>query len=322
MSVPQEPPPSYEQATATATSSSQTSHATSTTAATPRCNSLDSSSPQLRPLPEGWIRTFDRQTQHPFYVDTKANPPRSTWNHPYDDAQYLDSLPPSERQRIRSSRPNPQAHLEVPGGGGYLTAESTDEEAFHSDDPAYRRQGSSSQREKRRLGRKFKDKITGTTHEQRAAERRRREQEERDAERQEEIFWKCMEDAIRSGRPQYLGKDRQGKDVFLEPPSGAGLGGNLGGGYPGVISRRRLSPYLSEVEYRIGRRPGPEGRYLRPDGGGLGLGYSYGGGYGYGTGLGGVGYRRPVGGGYGRGFGGLPLFAPILGGLMIGSMIS
>lgn len=38
-----------------------------------------------RPLPEGWVRQLDPNTGHHFYVDTKANPPKSIWQHPYDD---------------------------------------------------------------------------------------------------------------------------------------------------------------------------------------------------------------------------------------------
>jgi len=44
-----------------------------------------------RPLPEGWIRQWDTNTQHHFYVDTRANPPRSIWNHPLEDKEYLES---------------------------------------------------------------------------------------------------------------------------------------------------------------------------------------------------------------------------------------
>lgn len=36
------------------------------------------------PLPDGWRREFDAKTEHTFYVDTKAKPPRSIWVHPYE----------------------------------------------------------------------------------------------------------------------------------------------------------------------------------------------------------------------------------------------
>jgi len=44
-----------------------------------------------RPLPEGWIRQFDATSQHHYYVDTRTSPPRSIWNHPLEDDEYLDS---------------------------------------------------------------------------------------------------------------------------------------------------------------------------------------------------------------------------------------
>jgi len=43
------------------------------------------------PLPEGWIRQWDPESKHHFYVDTKANPPRTIWNHPYEDREWLES---------------------------------------------------------------------------------------------------------------------------------------------------------------------------------------------------------------------------------------
>lgn len=61
-----------------------------------------------RPLPEGWVRQWDTNSQHHFYVghfplslrhrrhvdpidqvDTRTNPPRSIWNHPLEDDEYL-----------------------------------------------------------------------------------------------------------------------------------------------------------------------------------------------------------------------------------------
>ncbi|KAG8988352.1 hypothetical protein FRB90_002804 [Tulasnella sp. 427] len=47
--------------------------------------------PDNRPIPEGWIRQWDPNNQEYFFVDTRANPPRSIWDHPLDDAQYRKS---------------------------------------------------------------------------------------------------------------------------------------------------------------------------------------------------------------------------------------
>ncbi|KAF8078760.1 hypothetical protein FPV67DRAFT_1466362 [Lyophyllum atratum] len=65
------------------------------------------------PLPYGWVRQFHQESGHPFYVDTKANPPRSIWVHPYEDEQYL-SEHPDTREKTGSkysppSTPIPQS---------------------------------------------------------------------------------------------------------------------------------------------------------------------------------------------------------------------
>jgi len=44
-------------------------------------------------LPYGWVQEMDRTYNHPYYVDTNVKPPRATWGHPYEDAQYLCEHP-------------------------------------------------------------------------------------------------------------------------------------------------------------------------------------------------------------------------------------
>ncbi|KAK0755057.1 hypothetical protein B0T18DRAFT_435263 [Schizothecium vesticola] len=192
---------------------------------------------ELRPLPPGWVRTYDPETQHQFFVDTSRDPPRSIWVHPHDDDEYLASLPAEERARLRLRPSTPEAAMH----------DTTDEE--HEHEPA-------AQQPKKKLGRKLKDKITGTTHEQRARERAEREEREREAYAQHQRFRMGMQEAARTGRPQFIGTDRSGDDVYLEP---------AGRGFPGVAAVRRLGPYLEEVQYRSGMSPGPTGR------GGMGL---------------------------------------------------
>ncbi|EPT03905.1 hypothetical protein FOMPIDRAFT_98838 [Fomitopsis schrenkii] len=65
----------------------------------------------LRELPDGWVQEFDPQTKHPFWVDTRANPPRATWVHPYEDEHFLREHP-SIREKIARgglARPNSDA---------------------------------------------------------------------------------------------------------------------------------------------------------------------------------------------------------------------
>ena len=97
---PHEPPPSYESATGS-----------SSTEPTPGIARVSTDEPgarvdrngipmerrrsmedEQRPLPPGWVRTFDPESHHQFFVDTKADPPRSIWTHPYDDEQFLSTL--------------------------------------------------------------------------------------------------------------------------------------------------------------------------------------------------------------------------------------
>ncbi|KAJ3721562.1 hypothetical protein C8R42DRAFT_667804 [Lentinula raphanica] len=63
------------------------------------------------PLPYGWIEQYHEG--HRYYVDTKANPPRSIWVHPYEDEQYLREHPdvrekvrPSSSQGLNSKKPS------------------------------------------------------------------------------------------------------------------------------------------------------------------------------------------------------------------------
>jgi hypothetical protein len=52
-----------------------------------------------RPLPYGWISQVDSNSGHRFYVDTKANPPRSIWVHPLEDEQYLREHPEAREKQ-------------------------------------------------------------------------------------------------------------------------------------------------------------------------------------------------------------------------------
>lgn len=295
-------PPSYEQATGSTSFSRRERNGI---APEVRRSMEDES----RPLPEGWVRSFDPQQEHQFFVDTKVDPPRAIWHHPYDDEDYFNSLSPDERHRIKGLVRHPSHHD--------VAAETTDEEDdghkhLHSDTshqhvPTASGSGAASSQPKRSLGRKMKDKLTGTTHQERATDRRQREEKERDQLRQHQVFRRGLARAIQTGQPQLLGEDDSGVEVYLEPP---------GSKFPGVQGVQRLSPYIQEVYYRP---PGPmnkTARHLRPDpiypGG-------YPGAYGpytrpYGA------YNRPNGYGYGGGTGMMPLAGPLFGGIMLGGL--
>ncbi|KAK0721043.1 hypothetical protein B0H67DRAFT_485113 [Lasiosphaeris hirsuta] len=297
MPTPSDPPPSYEQATSAPSDTESIAFARRERNGIP-LRARRSMEDELRPLPPGWVRAFDSKTQHQFFVDTTATPPRSIWQHPYDDDVFLAALSPAERETIHGSRHRPNKDD--------MAADTTDDDDSASDANGQEDAAAHVHVPRRRLDRKLKDKLTGTTHAQRAAERRQREHAERDMYQQHQVFRRTMSDAAGRGQPQLLGKDGNGVDVFLEPTTRT---------LPGVASASRLSPYLSEVTYAPGSCPGPAGRYIRPErdiyGGGAGVGR-------YERPR--AAYGRPGGGGYGGGLG-FPLL-PLVGGVLLGTGFS
>lgn len=273
---PNDAPPSYEAATAGSSTPSRLSteipseHTERNGIPIERRRSMED---ENRPLPPGWVRQFDPQEQHQYFVDTTKNPPRSIWVHPYDDPEYLSTLSPEERKK--HARLHRSATLED------IAAEDTDDEDHH-DLPA--RQAAGGPTGIHKFGRKMKDKITGTTHQQREQERKKREEQERQAYMAHLRARQAMVKAMETGQPQYLCKDRQGRDVYVVPPNG---GRSLPAGAFG------FSPFGAGSPYAMG---GP--RYNRPMGP----------------------YQRPYGRGYGGGFG-MPVAAGFLGGAMLGGLM-
>ena len=238
----------------------------------------------MRPLPEGWVRSFDPKTNHQFFVDTSKEPPRSIWHHPYDDDEYMGSLPEKERQRILEEQRNAKAkksedadekdagsgeHLRPHAGGG-ASASSTSLGTSAAPTGLHK------------FGRKLKDKVTGSTHAEREARRAREAAEEEEAYKLHLAYREAMNRAVQTGEPQFLGKDRQGKDVYIEPPNGPAAP-------PGAYG---YNPYAN------GPYTNPNARFIRPD-------YPY---------------NRPYGSGYGGGYG-LPLAGGLLGGALLGSLL-
>ncbi|EGP83673.1 unnamed protein product [Zymoseptoria tritici ST99CH_1A5] len=320
--IPNEPPPSYTQATGSSTTSAAGS-SSNPTASTHDSHlnvpgaSSSSSIPEAyrrsmeleaRPLPEGWVRTLDTESGHQFYVDTRATPPRSTWDHPYDDEQYLATLSGPERERIEqenmtsylgNGKHDPSmediihGHSDLeddagdhkskpkfngaPVAGGAAAGSAAASSSAHSDLPPRPTDGKGKGKDGRSFGRKFKDKVTGTTHEERSVARAKREEEEQKMYEQHLRIREAMQKAMRTGESQYLGKDRNGEDVWLQPPPrgqmayGGGFGGGGMMGYPGA--GRMVNPYMSGPY-------APGGMYNRPMapfgrrgyGGGTGMG--------------------------------------------------
>jgi hypothetical protein len=243
---------------------------------------------ESRPLPPGWVRQYDAKEHHQFFVDTNKNPPRSIWQHPYDDDVYMNSLSPEERAKI-------QGLHRVPTDAD-IAAESSDDDTHHEHvqpELPPRPSGNTSRgSDNRSFGRRMKDKLTGTTHEERARERAQREEEERQAYERHQMYRAAMAKAMETGQPQFIGKDRTGRDVYIEPPSGMGYGS----GYPGQGGYGNGG--YGYNPYSQGPYTNPNARFIRPQ----------------------APYSRPYYGGYGGGLG-LPIGLGLGGGLLMGSMM-
>lgn len=112
-----------------------------------------------------------------------------------------------------------------------------------------------------KFSRKWKDKVTGTTHAEREQARIRRAEQERKAYEIHLRTRQALIKAIETGEPQFLYKDSQGRDVYIEPPRGAYAP-------PGA---RGYNPYASgpyhDPRYNAqasGPYQDPNTRFLRP----------------------------------------------------------
>jgi hypothetical protein len=270
---------------------------------------------ESRPLPKGWVRTLDPESGHQFYVDTRTDPPRSIWDHPYDDEQYLSTLPSEERERIEqenmksylgNGRHDPSMEDIIHGhsdiedesgdhksksrhsgaavAGGAVAAGAASSSAAPADLPPRPTDGKGKGKDSRSFGRKFKDKVTGTTHEEREVTRRKREEEEQRAYQQHLKIREAMQKAMQTGESQYLGKNRNGEDVWLQPPPRGQMG--YGGGYPGggigmapgYGYGRMYNPYMAGPYCGPGVYARPMGPYARRGYGGAGMPLALGGG--------------------------------------------
>ncbi|GAA5946925.1 hypothetical protein JCM10213_002901 [Rhodosporidiobolus nylandii] len=147
---------------------------------------------EQRPLPENWRREWDPKSEHFFYVDTKASPPRSIWCHPLDP-EYLAAHPQDAKELSSEYAPPSGA---PPAGSSTSKQDQQHVSAYASDGKDGKK------KDERSLGRKMKDKLTGTTHEERVQQRKKRQEEEMKQYQAYLVRRKQILEAQRQGRYQ------------------------------------------------------------------------------------------------------------------------
>lgn len=267
---PTEAPPSYEHASGSSTSkptNTQTSSSHLGVPAQDEAATRKSMEDMLRPLPKGWIRQYHPSSHHNFFVDTLANPPRSIWVHPFDDAQYQREHPDDirkERDRIQREQ---MVHADTDDEDDDHHHSSSKGHSSSSHHHASAAGGSTSTEPKgfNKFGRSLKDKMTNSTHEERQAKRKAQKEAEARAMHQHQMIRQALMTATRTGQPQLVGRDKQGREIFAQPPPpGAyGYGATLGYGPYQTFD----GPYGAYGPYSR-----PMGPYSRPYGGG-GMGF-------------------------------------------------
>ncbi|RKF72658.1 putative ww rsp5 wwp protein [Golovinomyces cichoracearum] len=245
---------------------------------------------EFRPLPEHWIRQYDVRSGHQFFVDTSQIPPRSIWHHPYDDTIYISSLPQPERLKIENL--GKRSHISLGTSTISPSSVQTQRDEYHESFSGIQN-----------FGRRLKDAILNSTHDERIKARKDRERMEIELYRQHQHIRAKMSEAIQTGKPQLIGKDSEGKDVWIDTPKT--YNSNMGGNYSSLLgasltmsgrefcgrNKHVFNPYGSGLSY------GSDSRYARPQ----------------------APYQRPIGIRYGGGMG-LPLGVGIAGGMIGGLM--
>lgn len=276
------PPPAYEPASANFKRTSTQSHHPARQESGIPAQARRSMEDQNRPLPRGWIRQWDPTSHHNFYVDTNTTPSRSIWSHPLDDEQYRTEHP--EEAKELSARQYDEHHAP------YHPDETSSEEGGEENGHARYSASSSSSSSKppptglKKMGQSMKNKMTNSTHAERVAKREKQREMERKAYEQHQAMRAAMVRASQTGEPQLIGKDRQGREIFAQPPppnapyAGAAIG---------------YGPYQTAPAYPYGG-----GAYPAP----------------YGP------YNRGMGMGYGGGMG-LPIMGGLAGGMLLGGLL-
>ncbi|KII93830.1 hypothetical protein PLICRDRAFT_49848 [Plicaturopsis crispa FD-325 SS-3] len=260
------------------------------------------------PLPYGWVKEFDQTSNHPYWVDTKATPPRAIWVHPYEDELFLKEHPDIREKVAQYDHAHGASTLDVPKDEAprrhSFSGESSAQggrSRVHSN-PATPDTSAPGDKKRGFFG-KMKDKAIGTKEEREAYNRQVAAAEQRQQQRRVEQYRQLQQMQAQNPRRSGLGG-----------LGGGGLGGGYssysggyGGGYGGGFGSPRYGPPAGYPQQRSRFGGGGFGGggmampLLGGMAGGLLLGDMMGGGFG-GGGFDGGGFG---GGGFdGGGFGG------------------
>lgn len=132
-------------------------------------------------------------TGHHFYVDLRGPTPKSTWEHPASDYP----AEPSRDSIEAESTDEDDRHLPPPSSSSNQNRTTASSTSTSSKPPPTGL---------KKFGRNIKDKMTGSTHEERKAKRKQREEEERRAYQQHVAIRQAIMKAAQTGQPQLLGE--------------------------------------------------------------------------------------------------------------------
>ncbi|TFL06796.1 hypothetical protein BDV98DRAFT_589026 [Pterulicium gracile] len=147
-----------------------------------------------RLLPYGWTQQHDPNSDHVFYVDTKATPPRSIWVHPYDDPQFLAEHPDVEEKVHSDTKAAPPdeelpAYEKQASFSAHQQEKAPEVKAAASFASLPNEGESSTGKEKKRgMFSKMKDAALGGTKEEREAAKKR-DQEWAESRRQQRMAY-------------------------------------------------------------------------------------------------------------------------------------
>jgi hypothetical protein len=173
-------------------------------------------------------------------------------------------LSSEERERLQAEEDKMKKHADH-------SADHSEEEHYPPELPARPTGSKEPTAQKKSFGEKLKDKVTGSTHDERVKSRAQRAEEEREYYEAHIKLRQAMQRPQITGQPQFFARDRDGKNIYIEPPGGPGYGyGGYGPQGYGVNPYSASSGAYADPNARFIR---PSNPYNRPYGGYPGGGY-------------------------------------------------